>query len=98
MSYFSRLTSALVAVTLLVSGASPTFANYQKEEMIRQQRAECDRLGGRYEYPKCYLSEPGPSEPSRSNDSSCGVGCAIVLGVIGIAARQAYCKANPGKC
>lgn len=99
MSYFSRLTSACLAATLLVSGASPTFANYQREEMIRQQRAECDRLGGRYEYPKCYLPERDPTEHSRSNDSSCGVGCAVVLGVLGIAAaRQAYCKANPGKC
>ncbi len=98
MSHFSRLTSAFLATTLLVSGASPTFANYQKEEIIRQQREECQRLGGRYEYPKCYLPEQGPSEGSSSNDSNCGLGCAIVLGVLGIAARQAYCKANPGKC
>lgn len=99
MSHFSRLMSALIAATMLVTGASPTLANYQREEMIRQQRAECDRLGGRYEYPKCYLPERAPSETSRPDESSCGLGCAVVLGVLGIAAaRQAYCKANPGKC
>jgi hypothetical protein len=97
MSRFSRLTSAFLAATLLISGASPTFANYQREEMIRQQREECERLGGRYDYPRCYLPDDR-SEPQSTNNS-CGVGCAIVLGVLGIAAaRQAYCKANPGKC
>jgi hypothetical protein len=65
--------------------------------MIRQQREECQRLGGRYDYPRCYL--PDDRTEPHSGDNSCGVGCAIVIGVLGIAAaRQAYCKANPGKC
>ncbi len=99
MSHFSRLTSVFLAATLLVGGVSPAFANYQREEMIRQQREECERLGGRYQYPKCYLPEDNSSSGSSASDSSCGLGCGIALGVLGIAvARQAYCKANPGKC
>ncbi len=92
----SRFVAALFATLALASHAS-TAASHDPNEYIReQQAAECHRLGGTYDYPKCYL-------PDRSKKSEpvgeCDWSCQLVIGAIGLAtARIAYCKANPEKC
>lgn len=98
MTRKSRFVAQTLIASLLATSALPARADYTQQVIIEQQRDECRRLGGRYEYPKCYLPER-QSEPRRDSGSSCGLGCTLILGAAAIAAgRIAYCKANPGKC
>lgn len=98
MKATSSTIARLLSIALVLSGTLPAHADYTQQVLIEQQRDECRRLGGRYEYPKCYMPESTRAQPSQS-ESTCGLGCGIFLGVAALAAsRIAYCKANPGKC
>lgn len=95
---FASLTAAMLAISTLAHTAR---ADDAVNEAIReQQRIECERQGGRYDYSKCYL--PDRSSQSSSSSSSCGFWCkaatAVVVGGAVIVGRAAYCEANPGKC
>ena len=96
----SSTIAKLLSIALVLTGTLPAYADYTQQVLIEQQRDECRRLGGRYEYPKCYLPQLQPEpRPSRDSGSNCGLGCTLILGAAAIAAgRLAYCKANPEKC
>lgn len=100
MTRKSRIVAQSLIASLLATSALPAQADYTQQVIIEQQREECRRLGGRYEYPKCYLPErQSEPRPTRDSGSSCGLGCTLILGAAAIAAgRIAYCKANPDKC
>lgn len=92
----SRFVAALLATLALASLTSPASSNDPNEYIREQHAAECQRRGGTYDYPKCYLPDRrNTSEPA----DACDWACQLVLGAIGLAtARIAYCRANPSKC
>jgi hypothetical protein len=92
----SRFVAMLLATLVLASPLSPALSHDANESIREQQAAECQRLGGTYDYPKCYLPDRGKaSEPA----GECDWACQLVIGAIGLAtARIAYCRANTEKC
>lgn len=92
----SRFVAALLATLALASLTSPASSNDPNEYIREQHAAECQRQGGTYDYPKCYLPDRRQaSEPA----GECDWACQLVLGAIGLATtRIAYCRANPSKC
>lgn len=98
MTRTSRIIAHMLTASLLMAQAVPVRADSTRDFIIQQQKDECRRLGGRYEYPKCYLPETSP-KTKPDDDAWCDWGCQIILGILGAAAaRAAYCKANPAKC
>ncbi len=81
---------------LFIGIAAPAHADSRaNEEIRRQQKEECERQGGRYDFPKCFL----PKERGSAGGSSCGWMCKLAIGVVvGGAAAVTYCKTNPDKC
>ena len=92
--------AAFVATAFLsqlsIGATAPARADSRtNEEIRRQQKEECERQGGRYVFPKCFL----PKERGSAGGSSCGWMCKLVIGVVvGGAAAVTYCKTNPDKC
>lgn len=92
------IASRLALAALMIVPTLPASANETGWYLRKQQQEQCERDGGRYDYPKCHY--PDRSKPQeRRTDEACDFGCQLVLGLIGAAmARAAYCKANPDKC
>lgn len=98
MTRLTRSVAQAAILSVLAAPLSPVQADPTRDIIIEQQREECRRLGGRYEYPKCYLPERSPNEPTRP-DQACDWGCQFLIAILAAAAaRAAYCKANPSKC
>lgn len=92
--------SALIVITCVacfpVGGANAQAT--VNDQIVDQLRRECVAKGGRFENSTCHLPDKRTSSNS-SRDSSCGLGCAVGVAIVGLAAaRIAYCKANPEKC
>jgi len=100
--FSSFVCTALMTTTIVSSVPSPVigpvWADDRVNEVIRrQQKEDCERQGGQYDYPKCYL--PDRRSQSSSSSSSCGWMCKLTIGVAALVVGSvAYCKANPGKC
>ena len=92
----SHLLRSLLCASLISASYLPARADVG--EAIRQgQQIECERLGGRYSYPRCYL--PEEPTPSKRPTGTCDTWCQVAATIIGLAAaRLAYCKAHPDKC
>lgn len=90
--------SRLALAALMVFPALPASANDTNWYLRKQQQEQCERDGGRYDYPKCHY--PDRLEPQERRDNeACDFGCQLVLALIGAAmARAAYCKAHPERC
>ncbi len=70
----SRLSVICVLAGLIIALpiTGPANADERVNEAIRrQQRDQCERQGGRYDYPKCYLP-PERSESDESDDAPVG--------------------------
>ena len=94
----SRFVAALLATLALASLTLPASSNDPNEYIREQYAAECQRQGGTYDYPRCYIPDQNQQGTS-PNESLCNLGCRLIMGAIALAAvRVAYCKANPGKC
>lgn len=94
MKRYPRLVSGALMVTLAILPTRLAHADSVQDQIIQQQRDECKSLGGRHEYPKCYLPKQDNSK-SETGQSTCGFWCKAAIVAIGGAA---YCAANPGKC
>lgn len=94
----SRFVAALLATLALASLSSPASSNDPNEYIREQHAAECQRQGGTYDYPKCYLPDRSQQAP-QSIEPTCDWACQLIVGALGLAAaRVAFCKANPERC
>lgn len=97
MTNRSIILRSLLCASLLSATALPVRADVN--EGIRQSMEDdCRRQGGRFSYPRCYLPDNRPNASEQEADSCdgwCTLGTSIA---VIIAARIAYCRANPGKC
>lgn len=95
-AFLARIASRVALATLLAIPALPASADDTNWYVRKQHQEQCERDGGRYEYPVCHL-------PDRNNDHAparkpdCDLQCAAVISGLGLLIG-AWCAANPGKC